>query len=175
MMHPTAVLSHYVRGRVRIRIKDPVRDPAGFFQLLEKRLGENFGYKRIKTNPLTRSLVIEDSGLDLEALAVFARAENLFVLVVESRKSRARVFAVAKDWFGRMDGGIRKVTGDSLDTSSSVFVILLIHAMREVLEGNLTAPSWVTALWMAFNLYNRDPRRNENGYIPFLDNPEADA
>ena len=155
-MQPLATLSHRMEGRVRIRFDRKMKQKAQFFDGLEKSLKKKFPSAELRMNPRTGSVVLEDQEIDPEAIRQFAERSGMFKLQVEPTPSGNIVVSHSKKIVERIDKGIRKLTENRLDMSSSVFVVLVVHALREVAKGNLTAPSWFTALWFASTLYSRD-------------------
>ncbi len=145
-----------MKDRIRFRIASVQPDKNQYFATLTSVLADHLGYGTIRANPVTGTVLLKDSALDLDAVAAVGRSENLFRLTPESPDPPALATRHVRTQVHRIDGLIRNLTANHLDMSGSVFLVLVIHAIREVVQGNLTAPSWFTALWVASSLYNRD-------------------
>lgn len=162
-MLPTATIIHRMTGRTRIRIKGTIPDRNAFFDRLRKSLKTRFALDEVRAVPLTGSLVLyqgKPAGtLDLAAMGDWARKENLFSLESGPGQAGPRAGNLmgrhSRTIVERINRALGKISGNHLDMESSVFLILIIHALREVAAGRLTAPSWFTALWFASSIYNR--------------------
>lgn len=155
-MIPKAKLVHHLNDRVRIRITGVGKNKNEFFISLENKLKKKFNFQTILVNPVTGSAVFQDQKLDFESVIQYAKNEHLFMMEQKHTPARNLVAESAQTQFKRLDKSILDLTGNRLDMASSVFVVLIIHAIRELVRGNLTAPSWFTALWFATTIYNRD-------------------
>ncbi len=146
-------------GRIRFRITAVQPDRNRYFARLTAILSDHLGYGFIRANPVTGTVLLADHALDMDAVAAVGRSENLFRLTpesIESPDSPSLATRHVRTQVHKIDGLIRKLTANHLNMSGSVFLVLVIHAIREIVQGNLTAPSWFTALWFASSLYNRD-------------------
>jgi hypothetical protein len=156
---PTAKVVHQMNGRIRFRIGSVKPDRNQYFDTLTSVLADHLGYGTIRVNPVTGSVLLKDHALDMDAVAAVGRSENLFRLTpesIESPDSPSLATRHVRTQVHKIDGLIRKLSANHLNMSGSVFLVLVIHAIREIVQGNLTAPSWFTALWFATSLYNRD-------------------
>lgn len=176
---PTAKVVHQMNGRIRFRISSVHPDKNQYFDTLTSVLAHNLGYGTIRVNPLTGTVLLKDHALDMDAVAAVGRSENLFRLTpesIESTGSPSLATSHVRAQVHRIDRLIRKLTANHLNMSGSVFLVLVIHAIREVVQGNLTAPSWFTALWFASSLYNRDfTGPGGDGVVHAGDTGETDA
>ncbi|MCG8686591.1 MAG: hypothetical protein MI892_17055 [Desulfobacterales bacterium] len=172
-----ATLVHQMDGRLRFRFKGILKDRSGFFERLVKQLNDAFAYATIRVNPVTGSLVLQDPRVDLDAVVGFARDTQLFELVRQAPSTGYPVTCYpvtynpvvyhARRYVKSLENGIHRLTGGRLDMGSSVFLTLLIHAMREIAKGNLKTPSWFTALWIASNIYMKDFNGTGEGHDDF--------
>ncbi|MCM2284994.1 MAG: hypothetical protein NDI81_09450 [Desulfobacula sp.] len=153
---PQATIEHRMTGRIRIRITGPARPKNEYFETLEALIKKEFNFQTVLIRPGTGSMVLKDPNLDLEALARFGQSQGLFLLETGKTSSRTPVTGHSKRYIKKLNHGIRKISGGRLDMSSSIFFLLIFHAMGEIIRGNLALPSWFTALWFASTLYNRD-------------------
>jgi hypothetical protein len=157
MQHlPAAKAVHQIKGRIRFRITGVHSDRNQYFATLTSVLADRLGYGFLRVNPVTGTVLLADPALDMDAVAAVGRSENLFRFTPESPVSPAPVTRHIRTQVHRIDHMVRTLTANQLDLSGSVFLGLVIHAIREIVQGNLTAPSWFTALWFASSLYNRD-------------------
>ena len=158
-MLPKAKVIHQMPGRIRIRVKGNIQDKKAFFEGLRESMKSRFDFDNVQINPVTGSLVLfqgkDKHPLDTAAsVRKWARKENLFFLEPEPKAERF-VVDHSRNMVERIDRTIRKVSSNHLDMGSSVFLLLIFHALREVAAGNLVVPSWFTALWFASSIYNR--------------------
>ncbi|MFN2357373.1 MAG: HMA2 domain-containing protein [Desulfotignum sp.] len=157
MQHlPTAKVVHQMNGRIRFRITGVHSDTSQYFATLTSVLADRLGYGAIRVNPVTGTVLLADPALDMDAVATVGRSENLFMLTPASPVSPALATRHVRTQVHRVDRIVRALTANQLDLPGSVFLGLVIHAIREIVQGNLMAPSWFTALWVASSLYNRD-------------------
>jgi hypothetical protein len=153
---PTAKVVHQMTGRIRFRITAVQPDRNRYFARLTAILSDHLGYGFIRANPVTGTVLLADPALDMDAVAAVGRSENLFRFTPASPVSPAPATRHVGTQVHKIDGIVRTLTANQLNLSGSVFLVLVIHAIREIVQGNLTAPSWFTALWFATSLYNRD-------------------
>jgi hypothetical protein len=153
-MVPDAFVRHRV-GKKRIRLAVPSRkgDSAYFANLLE-RLDDFSAFDRREVNPLTGSLILEDSRLDLVALGEYAQTNHLFLLHHEHLPAEPFAAQVAKP-IGAASRQIRKFTGGELDLPGAVFIGLLTFGLFEIARGNFRLPPWYTAFWYAFGVFSK--------------------
>ncbi len=164
---PQATISHYMTGRVRLRIKEPGPGRIAFFERVQREITEAFASLNVSVRPETGSIVLQGPELDLEKIRAAAQKKGWFEIADNDAPlpKGNLVSYYARQVVGRVDSGLRQLTGERLDMPSSVFAVLVIHAVREIAKGNLRTPSWFTALWFASTLYTRDfssPRPDGN-------------
>ncbi len=155
-MIPGATLIHRLNDRIRIRITGVGKNKVEFFTTLETAFKENFNFQAVLVNPVTGSVVFQDQALDFESIVEYAENEHLFKMKTRQCSGGNQVAESAKKQFKGLNTGFLKLTGNRMDLSSSVFLVLIVHAVREIARGNLTVPSWFTALWLATTIYNRN-------------------
>ena len=155
-LYPARIV-HQTKGRLRFKIDCAKRDFV-FFDRIKKALIKEFEMSSIQDNPVTGSLVIKDFSTDIDAVVSFAESKGFFKIEKEENHNFKGPFigSFTHSIVDRLNNGIKRLTKNQLDISSSVFTLLIIHALREVAKGNLTAPSWFTAIWFASNIYQRD-------------------
>jgi hypothetical protein len=153
---PIAKVVHQMTGRIRFRITGVQPDRNQYFATLTSVLADHLGYGTLRVNPVTGTVLLADPALDMDAVAAVGWSENLFRFTPEPPVSPAPATRHVRKQVDRIDGIVRTLTANQLNLSGSVFLVLVIHAIREIVQGNLTAPSWFTALWFASSLYNRD-------------------
>lgn len=153
---PEATVTHCMKGRVRINIAGIETRKEHYLNELSQSLNQEFNYRSIRVNRVTGSLLLEDPGLDLDAVVRHGSENGLFRMNARADQVPVTVARVARTQVNRIDDCIRKLTGGTLDMPGSVFVLLIVHAMREIIRGELAIPSWFTALWFASTIYNRD-------------------
>jgi len=175
-MTPQATVEHSVNGRMRIRISGLGRNKKEYFETLEALVQKEFHFQTVLVRPTTGSMILKDPKLDLESLARFGQSRDLFRLNKGKTPCRNLVNGHSKRYIKKINQGIRKMTGGRMDMSSSIFVLLIFHAMQEIIRGNLALPSWFTALWFASTLYNRDILNfvDEDGH-PHADGHDGDS
>ena len=153
---PKAVVIHRMKGRIRIRIAGVDTDRNRYFTELSNALNKRFNYRTIHVNPVTGSVLLKEPAIDLDAVVRCGRSKKLFRMKTNEEPGPGNAATIAQKQVRRIDAGIRTLTSGSLDISGSLFIILILHALREIFRGNLSTPSWFTALWFASTIYNRN-------------------
>lgn len=162
---PDAVVIHQLEDRIRIRIPER-RGDNGFFETLSPALASGLGSCELTLTPASGSLLIRGERPDLEKIFALAEKKGLFSRAespLKQEKSGSVVPEVSRQIVSRINGGIQALTFGQLDLSLAAFVLLIGHALREIARGNLTAPSWFTALWVASNIYSSGIRHKAFG------------
>ncbi len=154
-MTPRATIVHRMEHRVRIRIAGVKKMGDGYFQHMESILKRAFDYQHISVSPTTATILLADPALDLEAVTLYSREIELFDVNTQGSPFESSVLNLAATLVDGMDSGIRRITGNRLEIVGTVFLVLIVHAVRELIRGNLKTPSLFTALWMAYTLYYR--------------------
>jgi hypothetical protein len=152
-MPSPAIVSHRSPGRLRIKIASRKGDHA-FFSTIAQSLQEEMQLKAVRTNALTGSVLILDSAVDIEAVADHAAAHDLFALQahepIKVPLARTLVTPVQE-----MDQKIKRFTAGEIDTMGTIFILLCIYGLVELLRGNAKAPPWYTAFWYAFGIFTK--------------------
>jgi len=170
---PVARVTHCMPGRVRIRFSPPL--PSSNVGKIREHLENALACERIQANPATGSMLLQGPDLTLDILAGAGRSGNLFRLVPPGAPTPALITRHARRQVRRVDTGIRRLTGNSLNLSGTLFLVLIGHAMTEIIQGRLVLPSWFTALWFATTLYNRELWGPGSDGAPPIDHGDADA
>jgi hypothetical protein len=152
-MLPQAIVSHRTAERLRIKIPSRKGDDA-FFPSVKHSLEQGLKYDLVHVNALTGSVLIVDSGIDLEALANYASRERHFTL--EHRLAPVQplgrtVFAPVLDLNRKISG----FTDGAVDFPGLIFLALCGFGIYEILRGNFRPPPWYTAFWYAFGIFTK--------------------
>lgn len=153
---PNAKVVHRMAGRIRFRVKGIETDRAAYFEGLNRKFKEKFRSETVRVNAATGSLVVAGPGVDLDSVVRFAREERLFQLTADAPSAGNLVTHHAKRHVRRIENGIAWLTRGRLDMGSSVFLVLVVHAMREIARGRFGPPSGFTALWFAATIYQQN-------------------
>jgi hypothetical protein len=152
-MLPQAIVSHRTAERLRIKIPSRKKNDA-FFSEVKQSLDRDLKCRLVQINALTGSILIVDSGIDLETLADHASREGLFTLEPRSAPSQLLGQAV----FAPVAALNRKISGftaGAVDFPGLVFVVLCAFGLYEILRGNVKPPPWYTAFWYAFGIFTK--------------------
>jgi len=150
-----ATIIHRTKGRIRIKF-DPAANKQAFFEQLETTLKKEFSSLTVRINPKTRSVVLNGDLIDENAVKQMGLDRQLYEIKEKAPFAKNRVISHSKSVFSWVDKTIQRFTGGQIDMSGSVFIVLIVHVMREIAKGNLTTPSWFNALRFASTLYTRD-------------------
>jgi hypothetical protein len=152
-MLPQATISHRTAERLRIKIPSRKGDGA-FFSTVKQSLDRDLKYGLVQINALTGSVLITESGVDLETLAERASRGGLFAL--EHRP--APVQPLGRTVFTPLLELNRKISGfteGAVDFPGLVFLALCAFGIYEILRGNVRPPPWYTAFWYAFGIFTK--------------------
>lgn len=152
-MLPQAIVSHRTAERLRIKIPSRKKNDA-FFSEVKQSLDRDLKCRLVRVNALTGSILIVDSGIDLEILADHASREGLFTLEPRPAPSQPLGQAV----FAPVAALNRKISGftaGAVDVPGLVFVLLCAFGLYEILRGNVKPPPWYTAFWYAFGIFTK--------------------
>ncbi|ACN17190.1 conserved hypothetical protein [Desulforapulum autotrophicum HRM2] len=153
---PEATVTHCIKGRVRLKIFAIPSPRERYFNRVSETLSQAFKDGSIRINSVTGSLLLECPDLDLDSVVRHGQKNGLFRLNIHGSQAPVTVARVARTQIKRIDDGIRKLSCGILDMPGSVFVLLIAHAMREIMRGKLALPNWFSALWIASTIYNRE-------------------
>jgi hypothetical protein len=152
-MLPQAIVSHRTAERLRIKIPSRKGDGA-YFSAVKHSLDRDLKYRLVQVNAMTGSVLIVDSGVDLESLADRASRGGLFTL--EHRL--APVQPLGRTVFAPLLELNRKISGfteGAVDFPGLVFLALCGFGIYEILRGNIRPPPWYTAFWYAFGIFTK--------------------
>jgi hypothetical protein len=135
--------------RVRFRIPDRKGDTE-YFADAAGRLAEKFQPLRLEANPATGSLLIEDEGLDIDAIVSFAKTEGLFQLEAVHPAPLARDATAP---LRELSARLKESTLGRLDLPTVVFFTLIGVGTIQLLRNGLRSPPWYTAFWYAMGIY----------------------
>lgn len=155
IMTPRAKVAHQLPHRIRIRIQGIKTEKEAYFKRLGAELKADLDDVDIMVRPVTATVILTGPKIDIKRVARCGRRRGHFVLADPHRAACNSVFEVAAGVVNGMNTGLKRITASRLDVSGTVFILLIFHAARELLRGNLRTPSWFTALWVASTLYNR--------------------
>ena len=151
-----ARITHQVNYRIRFRIPER-RGDSDYFNRVVRALTPGLKGMEIRATPETGSLLIQGTSPDPNTIFALAEEKGLFARAkIPPRPAGPIVHRLSRAVVSGINDGIRKVTANQLDIPSAAFLALVIHAVREIARGNLTTPSWFTALWFAASIYNGD-------------------
>jgi hypothetical protein len=150
---PEARLSHFSKGRLRLRI-NAKRGDDDFFQHAREALKSQYGDNSIEVNPVTASLLIVDDRVSPDSVALVARESELFVLHREPETHPKAFYSIINP-IKAADDQLQRFSGGGLDIATAVFLALLVHGIIEIIRGNFKTPPWYTAFWYAFGLFTK--------------------
>ena len=152
MSLPEAQVSHFLTGRVRLKIPARRRD-AAFFADCARRLEQFDGVEQVRGSPLTASLLIVHT-TKLDAIAKWAAEQQLFSLADDAHENPAQHSLVADRPRARpmaLDAGERAVRRARI-LSRSLAGLGALQTAR----GQFFAPA-LTLFWYAYDV-RRGPR-----------------
>lgn len=148
-MAPTARIVHNLPERVRFRI-DAHKGDREYFVEVAQRLADQFSPERLEANPLTGSLLVQKSDLDVEAVVSFSKKEGLFEIDSETPSGMAEK-AVAP--LSALSSRLKDLSFGQLDLANVAFFVLIGTGLYQLIRGNLRSPPWYTAFWYAMGIY----------------------
>lgn len=149
---PLAIVTHMVRGRLRVKIPSRRRDNA-FFDHVAKVFSQYHPTIKVETNPSTASTLFTGQ-LSPSELFKFFTEHQLFRIEKMVQRHKTLISTV-KESFRDMDRKLRRSTGGELDIASLIFVALVGHGIYQIARGNFTAPAWYTAFWYALGVFSK--------------------
>lgn len=153
MSLPDAQIGHLAPSRLRIRIPSRRKD-GRYFERLRKEFLRLERLDRVEVNPVTGSVLLMGSRLDLAAVENYARSKGLFDLR-QTKPSSAPVTRKIVEPLGTLSSGMKRITGGRLDLPGLTFILLLVSGVVEIVRGNFRAPPWYTAFWYAFGVFTK--------------------
>jgi len=153
-MSGRAHIAHAVPGRLRIKVP-AMRGDIGFFARAEQQLARMEGVRQASSNARTASILLEHSGVTVDAVRELAQREDLFTLTGDPVAVRraTTVWEVASSGVGSVDEVLKAVSSGMLDVRSVLFVGLLAMSVRQLNKGYLMGPA-ATLFWYALQLLN---------------------
>jgi hypothetical protein len=148
-----AYVEHQIEKRVRIRIPSR-RGDASYFEDLGNKLFQLAKFERIRTNPLTGSVLITHHEIDLQGIGDYAEKNSLFSLNSEGSAATPLARKVVNP-IENFSHFLNQVTDGEVDLAGLIFVSLLGFGIFEIFRGRFTAPPWYTAFWYAFGIFTK--------------------
>jgi hypothetical protein len=162
-MLPVAVIAHRLPGRLRVRIDERRRDDA-YFSRVAEHLRQCPGVIDVAVTPLTGSVLILHETADTQIVADYAKAFELFEIVLPAAARRSNELApdeVIRENLARVDGWMRREGGPEASLRSVAILGLVGAAVWQTARGQWL-PATATLLWYALAL-TRDRRPPANG------------
>jgi hypothetical protein len=160
MRLPGAYICHHSSQRLRIKITSR-RGQADYFEELKEGLAALQTYDSVEVNALTGSVLIVDPHVDIETIAEYAKAEQLFDLAHQNHL-RSPMTTQLVSHLETLDTSIRRLSTGEMDLAGILLLTLLISGLAELLKGNIRMPPWYTAFWYAFGIYKLASVVNHN-------------
>jgi hypothetical protein len=163
-MLPAAAIVHRAPGRVRLRIEERRRDDA-YFAHVAQQLRQCPSVVEVIVTPLTGSVLVRHEGTDIEVIAGYGKAFELFEVGVPARHpdhAEPLPDQVIRERLDRIDRWMRRESGDHADARSMALLGLLAAAVWQLARGNVL-PAGGTLLWYALALTRQgQPRPGES-------------
>lgn len=148
---PGAYICHQSPGRLRIKITSR-KGNAAYFDKLQETLVRFQAVDRLEVNVLTGSVLIVDEHIDVDDVANYANAQQLFDLT-DQNDSQSPMTTQLVSRLENVNTTIRRLTTGEMDLAGILLLLLLISGLTELLRGNIRMPPWYTAFWYAFGIY----------------------
>jgi hypothetical protein len=152
-MLPVAVVVHRLPGRMRVRVEERRRDEAYFAQVAQQ-LRQCPTVVDVSVTPLTGSVLILHDGTDTDVVTGYAKAFDLFEVVLPASGSvgaEPRPDQVIQERLDHVDRWMRRESGDHADLRSLALIGLLGGAVWQMARGRML-PAGATLLWYALVL-----------------------
>jgi hypothetical protein len=164
-MLPEAFITHFMTGRVRIKIPSKKGDE-GFFFSLKERFSNFPGVQKIEINPLTGSLLIihsfDPESLDIKQIKAYTELNSLFRLEGGAPGGKGAPLNIRKkvgETFQGFNENIKELTSGEIDLPTLAFFLLLGVGVFQIGAGNFAAPAWYVAFWYALNIFMQGEAR----------------
>jgi len=158
-MLPEAFITHFISGRVRIKVPSKKGDDA-FFLSMKERFSNFPGVRAIEINPMTGSLLIlhsfDPESLDVKEIKAYVELNSLFRLEGGAPGWKGPSLNIRKrfgDSFKDLNEKMKSITSDEIDLPTLAFLILLGVGVYQISAGNFAAPAWYVAFWYAMNIF----------------------
>lgn len=142
---------HHTKNRIRIKLRDKVRDPA-FYEHLKQSAADLPGVESVAINPITGSILC--TGMDLDAHQIAAALVQKSLLRFEAAPALHPVQRAVQP-FMTLSRKLKGMTGGEVGLTEAGFLALLTIGVIQILRGNITAPPWYTAFWYAFGVFSK--------------------
>jgi hypothetical protein len=109
-------------------------------------------FDRLEVSRLTGSVLIVDEHIDVDDIADYANAQQLFDLT-DQKHSRSPMTTKLVSNLENLNINIRRLTAGEMDLAGILLLFLLISGLTELLRGKIQMPPWYTAFWYAFGIY----------------------
>jgi hypothetical protein len=152
-MMPMAVVSHFTKTRVRLKMPAR-RGNASYFDLLDHKITVAFPSTAVQVTPMTGSLLLTGDAVNLDEIADFGRTEKLFNVASRSSDDNAMALSIPAS-LQSANRRIQKISAGRVDLSGALFISLVIVGAVELMRGKWRTPPWYTAFWYAFGLYSK--------------------
>jgi hypothetical protein len=150
MEPPEAHINHRTPQRIRIKINSQ-KGNTNFFDELNNKLAGFHKFKELKVNALTGSVLLVDENLDVEAIAAYAKANQLFKLN-EHHGNPSPLAHRAVSPIQNLNQLIKQYTSGYADLTSVLFVLLTSVGVYDIVRGRPKLPPWYTAFWYAIGI-----------------------
>jgi Heavy metal associated domain 2 len=184
-------LTHYIPGRVRVRISK-VKGNASLAEEIRQNFSAIAGIHKVEANPLTGSVLVEydpqtvgslgsliDMADTFGVLPGGLDSENIEQLLDDlmnglqkgaSEETPGGLDSGIKGFFGLLNDDVARLTGGAADLRTLVPLMLFGFGLRDLLfSEKLTPPTWYNYFWFAFgtfNALNRSERRKDSQLNP---------
>jgi len=142
---------HQTSSRVRIKMKEKVKDPA-FYGHVQESVADIPGVAAVRANPVTGSILFTGTNLNAETLMeALARKTPLRFEAPPVRHPVQKAILP----FLTLDQKFKRMTSGEVGLTEAGFLALLTIGVIQILRGNITAPPWYTAFWYAFGVFSK--------------------
>ena len=158
-MLPEAFITHFISGRVRIKIPSKKGDDA-YFLSIKEHFSSFPGVQKIEINSLTGSILIlhsfDPDSLDVKELKAYTELNSLFKLEGGAPGWNGPVLNIRnrfRETFQGMNQKMKDITSEEIDLPTLAFLLLLGVGVYQISAGNFAAPAWYVAFWYAMNIF----------------------
>lgn len=149
-----AYIAHISKGRIRVKFSS-MKGNEEFFNLLTEKILQNEALLKIRTNPITGSILIEHEK-STEDIIVLLKNLNMFEIKEAKEMPKKKIIYSINKNVSYINRIIRKVSSETLDLKSAVLLFLIISAIYQIAKGNLSAIPWYTALFYLNSLISKE-------------------
>jgi hypothetical protein len=152
-MLPEAAIVHSLPGRTRVRVEERRHD-AVYFAHVAEQLRQCPSVVDVTVTPVTGSVLILHEGTDRDTIAGYAKAFELFDLVLPAaRAPEAELLPdqIVLERLHRVDRWMRQQSDGGADLRSMALIALLAGAVWQLARGQVL-PAGATLLWYALAL-----------------------